>query len=612
MGIINDKTNSDEILNILKNHPIIKNKMEINNNIENEQNEIDDFNVIRGIINEYEQLKKPLEKKNLRNSLKSNDFNLHQLERIKKWIQMASTKSLRESQVFANTVNFTNNNNHIIYNDTDSNNNHLHNQSLDYSTPIKIKNYKHNITEEIFIRNKRTDKTGIINKDSIKSEKRKNLNNNINIFDYTNELIENGLNNFYLKKKDKFKERIFKGPPNSFRMSSWMVLNNLTNQRDEEIYNKFKTMKLDNNIKESIIKDIERTFPNIEKVKELRPKEKKLYNVLKAFCNLDDIIGYCQGMNLIVGFLLYITDYNECDTFYILISLMSNTFIHDFNDKKSKDNNYHHYHHGRKNSNNIRGLFSEEFPLLMFLDYIFNLEFKKNLPNLYKKFSVLQIPNDLWIVKWFQTIFTIILPLDFCKRVWDCFLVNGIFFLVKFAIEIMKVLESDLMKFEEEIDILNYFKSLLKNPLNNNSILFEKCDVGEIITQSEKMKINVKNYYEDYIKNENVNFPNLMKKNFVVYDLNYVDFSSKNSNLKEKQTVLFDDEEEEENININNNIFDFKNLEENKLNEIKNTPSIDSSNIYENYDDDLDENIYETVFTDIDNNTPIETNNISF
>ena len=91
----------------------------------------------------------------------------------------------------------------------------------------------------------------------------------------------------------------------------------------------------------------------------------------------------------------------------------------------------------------------------------------------------------------------------------------------------MKVLESDLMKFEEEIDILNYFKSLLKNPLNNNSILFEKCDVGEIITQSEKMKINVKNYYEDYIKNENVNFPNLMKKNFVIYDLNYVDYSNK-------------------------------------------------------------------------------------
>ena len=369
--------------------------MEINNNIENEQNEIDDFNVIRGIINEYEQLKKPLEKKNLRNSIKSNDFNLHQLERIKKWIQMASTKSLRESQVFSSTANFTSNNNHIIYNDLDSNN-HLHNQSLDYSTPKKMNNYKHYITEEILIRNKRTDKTVIINKDSIKSEKRKNLNNNINIFDYTNELIENGLNNFYLKKKDKFKERILKGPPNSFRMSSWMVLNNLTNQRDEEIYNKFKTMKLDNNIKESIIKDIERTFPNIEKVKELRPKEKKLYNVLKAFCNLDDIISYCQGMNLIVGFLLYITDYNECDTFYILISLMSNTFIHDFNDKKNKDNNnYHHYHHNRINSNNIRGLFSEEFPLLMFLDYIFNLEFKKNLPNLYKKFSVLQIPNDL-------------------------------------------------------------------------------------------------------------------------------------------------------------------------------------------------------------------------
>ena len=117
MGIINEKTNSDEILNILKNHPIIKNQNDINNN--NEPNEGDDFNVIRGIINEYEELKKPLEKKNLRNSIKTNEFNLHQLERIKKWIQMASTKSLRESKVFANTVNFSNNNNHNI-NDNES------------------------------------------------------------------------------------------------------------------------------------------------------------------------------------------------------------------------------------------------------------------------------------------------------------------------------------------------------------------------------------------------------------------------------------------------------------------------------------------------------------
>ena len=188
MGLINDKINSDEILNILKNHPIIKNKMEVNNNIENEPNEIDEFNVIRGIINEYEQLKKPLEKKNLRNSIKSNDFNLHQLERIKKWIQMASTKSLRESQVFSSTANFTSNNNHIIYNDLDSNN-HLHNQSLDYSTPKKMNNYKHYITEEILIRNKRTDKTVIINKDSIKSEKRKNLNEEIKNDLFFNTLI---------------------------------------------------------------------------------------------------------------------------------------------------------------------------------------------------------------------------------------------------------------------------------------------------------------------------------------------------------------------------------------------------------------------------------------
>ena len=73
-------------------------------------------------------------------------------------------------------------------------------------------------------------------------------------------------------------------------------------------------MEKDN--KDAIIRDIERTFSdkNINN-KELREKETSLYNILKVFWNLDKEVGYCQGMNLIVGFLLLVLEGNELDTF---------------------------------------------------------------------------------------------------------------------------------------------------------------------------------------------------------------------------------------------------------------------------------------------------------
>jgi hypothetical protein len=95
--------------------------------------------------------------------------------------------------------------------------------------------------------------------------------------------------------------------------------------------------------------------------KELREKETSLYNILKAFWNLDKEVGYCQGMNLIVGFLLLISEGNELDTFYLLISNFSSTF------KERKKYNY-----------SFRGLFSEEFPLLYFLNFIFYILLEEN------------------------------------------------------------------------------------------------------------------------------------------------------------------------------------------------------------------------------------------
>ena len=49
------------------------------------------------------------------------------------------------------------------------------------------------------------------------------------------------------------------------------------------------------------------------------------FDVLKAFANLDTNISYCQGMNLIVAFLLIACDYDEKNAFFLLVSLFGET-----------------------------------------------------------------------------------------------------------------------------------------------------------------------------------------------------------------------------------------------------------------------------------------------
>ena len=111
-------------------------------------------------------------------------------------------------------------------------------------------------------------------------------------------------------------------------------------------------MKIEENKKSKIQKNISRTFINNNKKKnEKKKKEKILYNILKSICNIDKECGYCQGINFITGFLLEISDFNEVETFYMLISLFSKEFDCNFN---------------------LRGFFIDNFPLLKIFLYIFD------------------------------------------------------------------------------------------------------------------------------------------------------------------------------------------------------------------------------------------------
>ena len=546
MGQSNESENPSLILENLQNASI-----EGENDLSLEKS----FNIIRNILTDYKIFKdiiskiKKLENKSKSKIFKKSKINIlkeyskeelmnikeinydkniindveHKIARIKKWVKM-SKSSLDNKNIIDDYE--------IIFDDNNNN---------------KIKNKNKN--------------------------KNKNVNNSkkFNLSNYTDLKIESGILNFCQKDSSKFINRVKKGPPDSFRWCSWCILNFLPQDRTNLIYENYTNMILEKENKDRIIRDIERTFSKqkIEK-KELRKMETSLYRILKAFWNLDKEIGYCQGMNLIVGFLLIISKFKESDTFYLLTSIFSNTF-------KSK----------KKYEYNLRGLFYDEFPLLNLLNYIFEKLLEQQCPEIKQHLENLGITIDLWMGRWFHTLFILILPINWCKRLWDNMFINDIFFLVKFGICFTLMFKDDIIKLEEEVDVLNYFKKYENYSLCfDNEELNKKFDINKILEKTKKIKIDKDVFINNYEK-DNPGFIQKIKKiNNIKYEF-YKDAVRKNTIT----TILFTDEDSKINNTDNtNNNNDFKN---DNSDEIKINFNLSSKDKNINNDNKIDINIKE-------------------
>lgn len=282
----------------------------------------------------------------------------------------------------------------------------------------------------------------------ISNSHRSNLSRTFGLNQLSLNLVHRGLIMYHNTKKMHFRSRVLKGPPICLRWVSWLVLNNIPVKRNEEIVDFYLSKNIDKDLDKLIIKDIDRTFSKLNSnyFNEILLKN-SLYRILKAYAGLDNEIGYCQGLNLISAFLLIVCNYNEKDVFYILISLLSNT-----------------------NGNNflIRGFFSEEFPTLKLYVFYFEEIFEKYNKKLKNHFDKLDLPLDTWASKWFQTLFTICLPVEMCQRVWDCLFAYGPYFIFSFTLALLKEFETNLITKNENIEILDFFNNMQNNLSHEN------------------------------------------------------------------------------------------------------------------------------------------------
>lgn len=234
------------------------------------------------------------------------------------------------------------------------------------------------------------------------------------------------------------------GVPMKWRWETWKSYINLFVIPETE----YKSIPYDNlDINSVIKKDVNRTFPEHKYFDKERfgfYGQFALMRVLGKFARSYPEIEYCQGMNFIVGFLLMISGGDEIETFSMIEAVI------------------HHF--------GIKTFYTENMPGLKSSLLEFEVLFQKNSKALYWHFRENEIYEDMWILKWFITLFTAVLPLPTTLNVWDILMVDGISALPQIALSIIKYFEYELLQ-KDSAEILQFLNNLKFMEIDSNKLL---------------------------------------------------------------------------------------------------------------------------------------------
>ena len=250
------------------------------------------------------------------------------------------------------------------------------------------------------------------------------------------------LKEYALYRPQKYMRMLKYGPPMRYRWTMWKNSVDLDKFYVRSLYEKFK--RLSSPWETTIKKDIHRSFPDepFFSAKFEQIGQEQLYNVLKALSLYFPNIGYTQSMNFLVGFMLLINGGNELEAFWMFVTL-------------ARDHRFL-----------IMGLFEKDLPLLDFYIYIFYEILHKEIPEVYSYLKQQQIPDQMWLLKWFMTLFLYSFPPKYVIKFWDFIFQEGLIGMIKIALGIINFIQKDLVK----LDICGLdqlFRHLTEKSTNN-------------------------------------------------------------------------------------------------------------------------------------------------
>lgn len=229
------------------------------------------------------------------------------------------------------------------------------------------------------------------------------------------------INRFRADKPALFQKRLIKGPPIEYRWSAWMAACNF--QSALNVFSQLQYAELSPQIEDDINKDLPRTFSDHPYFSGDKGKS-ALKRVLKAFALQNRDIGYCQGLNYIVAFMLLVSGGRDEECFFLLCHIV-----------KSFD---------------LKGVYTSRFPGLWKMIAQFNSLLEQKNPRLFSHLQQENAYEMTWLGPWFLSLFTTSLPFHFVIRVWDVLLAQGSDALIKLALRLVELMGGQLSKADME------------------------------------------------------------------------------------------------------------------------------------------------------------------
>ena len=296
-------------------------------------------------------------------------------------------------------------------------------------------------------------------------------NHYLNIKNYKSKLFEEdnikfncGLNEKEIENNDNDKDKLY------FNISvklSEIIKDEKSNFDLTKIFNEERIKSIRKSI-EFIKRDVDRTYYLNYFTKGEGKKELK--RVLESMCTIKDHVGYCQGMNFIVGAIIYLLK-SEIDGFYMFNCLL--------------------------NSYELNSLFEYNTPDYNTRVFQLNYYVKKYLPQVFHHFKNNNLSFDLIYSGWLLTLFSNYYDIEQLDFPWTCFIIDKWKGLIKICLINIYELKEELLKCNLE-RLTSLMKS--KNYKINNFNKFIYLYKNKFKVTNKQLRQLKNQYYSNLVK----------------------------------------------------------------------------------------------------------------
>jgi len=236
----------------------------------------------------------------------------------------------------------------------------------------------------------------------------------------------------------KLKRFCRKGIPGDLRPEIWFQVSDAAKRQSEQPnrYRMLSSQQTDPAVTDTILLDIHRTFPENVYFQDGDPSSlrKPLQNVLEALSLSSPHIGYCQGMNFVVGLLLLIVK-NEERTFWLMDTLIK-TILPDY--------------------------YAADMIAVQSEQELLGDIVKWKLPVLHAHLDSLGVQWGLVGMKWFIALFADVMPVETVLRIWDCLFYEGSKILLRVGLALITINRERLLKCTNFPQAVDTFSAMVK------------------------------------------------------------------------------------------------------------------------------------------------------